>query len=44
MAADASLRERCVANAKRRLGSRFDIRRMVENLDALYLSLLTHGS
>jgi glycosyltransferase involved in cell wall biosynthesis len=37
---DAALRERCVAEARSRLGRAFDIHRMVRDLDELYLSLL----
>ena len=37
---DRLLRRRCVAEAKRRVGTEFDIRRMVLDLGRLYLSLL----
>lgn len=37
---DGELRRRCVEGARRRLDESFDIRRMVRELDRLYLSLL----
>ena len=37
---DEPLRRRCVEGARRRLDRSFDIRRMVRELDRLYLSLL----
>jgi len=37
---DRELRRRCVEGARRRLDESFDIRRMVRELDRLYLSLL----
>jgi glycosyltransferase involved in cell wall biosynthesis len=37
---DEALRRRCVEGARRRLDESFDIRRMVRELDSLYLSLL----
>ena len=40
MVREAGLRERCVAEARRRLDRSFDIRAMVRDLDGLYLSLL----
>jgi glycosyltransferase involved in cell wall biosynthesis len=41
MVGDRALRERCATAARGRLTSAFDIRQMVRNLDALYLSLLS---
>ena len=40
MVRDDGLRERCVEEARRRLGRSFDIRAMVRDLDRLYSSLL----
>lgn len=40
LAGDELLRRRCVAEARRRVGSEFDIRRMVSELERTYLSLL----
>jgi glycosyltransferase involved in cell wall biosynthesis len=40
LAADPALRARCVAEAQARLDEAFDIRRMVADLDRLYLRLL----
>lgn len=43
MTRDDGLRRRCVERARERLTLRFDIRRMVHDLDELYLSLLEQG-
>jgi glycosyltransferase involved in cell wall biosynthesis len=44
MLGDNALRERCVLGASRRLNDAFDIKRMVRDLDRLYLRLLEGSS
>jgi glycosyltransferase involved in cell wall biosynthesis len=40
LAADAALRARCIAGGRRKLGERYEIGRMVRELERLYLGLL----